>query len=80
MDDVHMLWQGGKVVVKGYDTYPRGSVLEGQTRIRFLDAYDTVEEAEKAYPQAVMSHRLLEPRNTFNHLGPPDDDDGGLCD
>jgi hypothetical protein len=35
-----------------YDTYPRGSVLEGQERRSFLDAFETLEEAQAAYPEA----------------------------
>lgn len=70
--------EGGQrpFVVKGYDTWPSG-VLEGQVRITFLASFNTLEEAEKAYPQASMSHELMEPQNSFNHLsdGPDDYDD-----
>lgn len=38
--------------VKGYkeDGYPSYSVLAGRTRIDFIDAFDTVEEAIEAFP------------------------------
>ena len=40
-----------------YDRYPRHSVLAGQTRRLFLDSFLTLEEAQKAYPDAeVMDH------------------------
>ena len=38
--------------VYGYGTYPRGSVLAGQTRRVFLDGYGTLAEAKAAYPDA----------------------------
>lgn len=54
--------------VKGYDKYPRHSVLAGQTRIKWLANFATLEEAKAAYPQATKSHPMQEPINTFNHL------------
>jgi hypothetical protein len=38
--------------VYAYDTYPEGSVLEGQERRRFVDSFGTLEEARAAYPEA----------------------------
>lgn len=35
-----------------YGTYGRGSVLSGRTQRIFHDSYETLEEAQKAYPQA----------------------------
>ena len=35
-----------------YGTYPRSSVLAGQEKRMFLDSFDTIEEARKAYPGA----------------------------
>lgn len=67
-DYMHILPKQDYFVVKGYDTYPHYSVLAGQIRINFVDAFDTVEEAQQAYPDATMSHELLEPQNTFHHL------------
>jgi len=73
-DYMHILEdQYGRFAVKGYDTWGRGSVLEGQTRTNFIDAFDSLEEAQKAYPEAELSHELMEPENTYDHL--PDDQD-----
>jgi hypothetical protein len=65
--------QDGRFVVYGYDEYPHSSVLAGQTRKNFLDAFYSLEEAEKAYPDAGLSHSMLQPENSFDHL--PDDSD-----
>jgi hypothetical protein len=65
--------RGGKFTVKGHGTYARHSVLAGQTKIVFLDSFDSYDEAKAAYPQASDSHALLEPVNTFDHL---DDTEG----
>jgi hypothetical protein len=67
-DYYHMLAKGGKVVVKGYDTYPAHSVLAGQTRISFLGSFNTETDAKASYPQATWGHAMTEPVNTFNHL------------
>ena len=53
--------------------YPKGSVLEGQTCIKFVDAFDSLEEAKENYPEATLSNVFLQPVNTFDHL--PDDED-----
>ncbi len=54
--------------VKSIDEFPVGSVMAGQERITFLETFSTIEEAQKAYPEAELSHELLLPSNTFNHL------------
>ena len=54
--------------VKGVGTHPESSVLAGQDRVVFLDAYPTIEQAREAYPDAQLSHKLLEPQNTYDHL------------
>ena len=40
-------------VVKGYksDGYPESSVLHGQTRIQFLDSYESERDAVEAHPE-----------------------------
>jgi hypothetical protein len=58
----------GNYTVKGHGTYEKHSVLAGQTKIVFLDSFDSYEEAKAVYPEAVNSHNLLEPVNTFDHL------------
>lgn len=75
-DYLHILNETNKgygFVVKGYDTYPRHSVLAGQTRISFIDSFMTLEQAKAAYPEATLSNKWIEPYNTFDHL--PDDAD-----
>lgn len=69
-DYMHILNGGrnGGFTVKGYDRYPRYSVLAGQTRINFVDSFDDLEDAKRAYPEATLSHELMEPTNSFNHL------------
>ena len=37
-----------------HGTYERGSVLAGQSRRIWLDVFETLEEAQKAYPDAVV--------------------------
>ena len=66
---------GGRLYygVYGHDIYPSSSVLAGQTRNIFLESFDTLEDAEKNYPEAEISHPFLEPKNTFDHL--PDSPD-----
>jgi len=54
-----------------FDTYPRSSVLAGQTRKRFINTYDELSEAEKHYPKADVGYR--DANNSFDHL--PDEDD-----
>jgi hypothetical protein len=41
----------GRFTVKGYGQHPKHSVCFGQTRIVFLDSFDTEAAARKAYPQ-----------------------------
>lgn len=66
--------QYGGFSVKGVSTYEDSSVLAGQDKVVFLDNYETVEDAQKEYPEADYTHPLLEPQNTFDHL--PDNGDG----
>lgn len=39
--------------VYAYDTFPASSVLAGQQRRSFLDSFDTLDEAQAEYPDAV---------------------------
>lgn len=69
--------QTESITIKGYDTYPRSSVLAGQTRINFIDSFEAFEESlmMKLWGQhAEWSNKYIEPQNTFNHL--PDEGDG----
>ena len=38
-----------------YGKYPRSSVLAGQTRRVFLNSFETLKEAQAAYPEASLS-------------------------
>ena len=46
--------------------YPRSSVLAGQTRKTFVDAFDTLEQAQAAHPRADVGGADV--FNTFDHL------------
>lgn len=64
----------GSFVVKNIgERYDSNSVLAGQVKISFVDAFDTLEQAKAAYPEAEPTHPHLLPRNTFDHL--PDEQD-----
>lgn len=52
--------------VYAFDTYPRGSVLEGQTRKRFVASYDSEADAVAAFPGASVGYRSA--GNTYGHL------------
>lgn len=43
---------GDGVTVYGYGEYPKHSVNYGLPRKQFLDGFETVEEAQAAYPEA----------------------------
>lgn len=55
-------------VVKEIGTYPRGSVLAGQSKITFLESFDFLNDAKFHHPDAEVTHELLQPTNTFDHL------------
>jgi hypothetical protein len=66
--------ENGEFAVKDTGSvYPRHSVLAGQPMIKFIDSFDTLEEAQSAFPDAQVTHALMMPVNTFDHL--PDDTD-----
>lgn len=52
-----------------YSTYGRSSVLAGQTRRVFLDSFETLEEAQKAYPEAELVTGCGYEEPYLNHLG-----------
>lgn len=54
-----------------FGRYPRSSVLAGQTRKSFLDSFDSLEEAQAAYPKADVGY--VPACNSVAHL--PDGDD-----
>jgi len=53
-------------VVYEFGVYPKGSLLAGQTMKTYKNSFDTIEEAQKAYPQAKEMYR--DANNTFDHL------------
>lgn len=59
--------------IYAYDTYPEGSVLEGQTRRRFLGSFERFDEARKHYPTAIFVECSLYTPPDLSHL--PDDED-----
>ena len=59
-----------------FSTYPRSSVLAGQTMKSYRGHYDTLEQAEKENPTAIVGYR--DPQNTFDHL--PKDDEPSIYD
>ncbi len=61
--------------VYALDEYPRSSVLAGQQRRTWIDEYDTLEEAQAAYPQATLYSGTTYQPPYLGHLR--DDDDGG---
>lgn len=59
--------------VFGWGTYERSSVLAGQPRKVFLDAFMTLEAAKVEFPTATMSSRWMEPQVSLAHLPGADD-------
>jgi len=48
-------YRNNKYTVYEHSTYPRSSVLSGQRRRVWLDDFDTLSEAQAAYPNAEVS-------------------------
>jgi len=61
---------GKGVTVYGYGTYPRYSVLAGQTRKVFLDQFDSVEQAKAAYPKAKQGAGYIVSSDPLGPLAP----------
>ena len=59
-------------VVYGWDEYPTYSVLAGQSRKCYIEAYKTLEAAQAAFPEANISNQWTEREISLNHL--PDED------
>ena len=51
-----------------YGTYPRHSVLAGQTSRRFLGSYETLREAQSAHPGAKAAEGCGFRAPSLNHL------------
>jgi len=64
-------YRNNKYTVYEHSTYSRSSVLAGQRRRVWMDEFDTLEEAQAAYPKAQVSGATYQPP-VLHHL--PDDD------
>ncbi|WP_390240713.1 hypothetical protein [Vibrio sp. R78045] len=66
----HMTYEvrDGSYCVHAWGVYPSSSVLAGQDVKQFVDTCATEEEVNERYPEAVSSHPMLQPQNTFDHL------------
>lgn len=69
----------GKVAVYAYGAYPRSSVLYGRTRRTWVEEFDSVAEAQAAFPTAVVAagsgyveDRLLDLPDEDGHTYTPD--------
>lgn len=51
-----------------HGVYDRDSVLSGQSRRTWLDDFDTLEEAQKEYPEAVVCAFSTYSAACLNHL------------
>jgi hypothetical protein len=58
-----------------YSTYPQGSVLAGQESRALLGMYDTLEEAQRAHPQALVAEGCGYHEPNLDHLPDPDGPD-----
>jgi hypothetical protein len=68
--------KGGDVmpfIVYGWADYPDDSVLAGQRRKAFIDAFESEEAARARFPTAVEGTRFRSANNTVSHLPGADD-------
>lgn len=66
--------RAGTFTVYEHSIYPRGSVLAGQARRVWLDEFDSLEAARKAYPKADFSGCTYQPP-CLSHLPDPEGPD-----
>lgn len=64
---------GGGVAVYGWGWYERSSVLAGQPMKKYLERFDTAEEAQAVYGDMGFSSKWTEPEVSLNHLPGEDD-------
>ena len=67
-------YRNNRYTVYEHSTYPRSSVLAGQRRRVWMDDFDTLEEAQQAYPKAQVSGATYQ-APYLNHLPDEDTDD-----
>jgi hypothetical protein len=65
-------YRNNKWTVYEHSTYPRSSVLAGQRRRVWMDDFETLDEAQAAYPKAKVSGATYQ-APYLEHL-PKDDD------
>lgn len=63
----------GEFNVYEWGTYPRSSVLAGQTMKHFRGQFETLEAAQAAYPGATYDGSVRSAHNHFDHLPGEDD-------
>jgi hypothetical protein len=63
----------GGFSVYEFGTYPRGSVLAGQTRKRYVAGFDDLPSAKAAHPAAEVADNVRSAHNTYDHLPGEDD-------
>jgi len=67
--------EDGKVALWGYGEYPQSSVLAGGYRQAWLEIFDSVEEAQAAYPDLILRYNRPMPiENVISSCPPPDFD------
>ena len=66
--------KSGTFTVYEIGVYKRGSVLEGQQKRTWLDQFDSLEEAQTAYPEAQLISGSTYREPSLGHL--PDDERG----
>lgn len=64
-----------KYGVYAYDTYPASSVLAGMERRTFVDSFDTLLEAQVAYPHATVVEGSRFQELNLDFLPGDDDED-----
>ena len=61
-------YRDDRYIVHKWGVYPEWSVLAGQDKKQFLDSFETEEEVLENYPNATLSHAMLQPGIYFGHL------------
>ena len=60
-------YRNSRYTVYEHSTYPRSSVLAGQRRRVWMDDFETIAEAQAAYPKAVLSGSTYQ-KPVLHHL------------
>jgi hypothetical protein len=62
-----------EVNIYGWGTYEPHSVLAGQPKKVFIDTFDTLDDALRAFPDAQGGGKFTDPQVSLNHLPGEDD-------